>query len=125
MERASAISSLIERAGTDGCTTSTEALDASNEIEKDVASLAAGWKDHDFFFLHYKFTDKAGEDGDFDAKVHYIEQADSAIPALLKLKPNDPQNEKILGPLRLTGFIPVSDREYDDLRAAAKLVGAL
>lgn len=51
--------------------------------------------------------------------------ADKLRTALLKLKPNDPQNEKILGPVRLTGFIPVSDREYDDLRAAAKLVGAL
>lgn len=51
--------------------------------------------------------------------------ADKIRAALLKLKPNDPQNEKILGLLRLTGFIPVSDREYDDLRAAAKLVGAL
>jgi len=53
------------------------------------------------------------------------ETADKIRTALLKLKPNDPQNEKILGPMRLTGFIPVLDREYDDLRAAAKLVGAL
>ncbi len=51
--------------------------------------------------------------------------ADKIRTALLKLKPNDPQNDKILGPARLTGFIPVSDREYDDLRAAARLVGAL
>jgi phosphonate transport system substrate-binding protein len=51
--------------------------------------------------------------------------AERVKAALLKLKPNDPQNEKILGPLRLTGCIPVSDREYDDLRAAARLVGAL
>ena len=53
------------------------------------------------------------------------ETADKIKNALLKLKPNDPQNEKILGPARLTGFIPVADREYDDLRAAARLVGAL
>lgn len=53
------------------------------------------------------------------------EAADKIRAALLKLKPNDPQNEKILGPARLTGFIPVTDKEYDDLRAAAKLVGAL
>jgi len=53
------------------------------------------------------------------------ETADKIRAALLKLKPNDPQNEKILGPARLTGFIPVTDKEYDDLRAAAKLVGAL
>jgi phosphonate transport system substrate-binding protein len=45
--------------------------------------------------------------------------------ALLKLKPNDPQNEKILGPARLTGFIPIADKEYDDLRKAAKVAGAL
>jgi phosphonate transport system substrate-binding protein len=53
------------------------------------------------------------------------ETADKIRAALLKLKPNDPQNEKILGAARLTGFIPVSDKEYDDLRAAARLVGAL
>ena len=45
--------------------------------------------------------------------------------ALLKLKPNDPQNEKILGPARLTGFVPVLDKDYDDLRKAAKIAGAL
>ena len=53
------------------------------------------------------------------------ETADKIKSALLKLKPNDPQNEKVLGPARLTGFIPVADKEYDDLRAAARLVGAL
>jgi phosphonate transport system substrate-binding protein len=50
---------------------------------------------------------------------------DKIRAALLKLKPNDPKNEKILGPARLTGFIPVTDKEYDDLRAAAKIAGAL
>jgi phosphonate transport system substrate-binding protein len=53
------------------------------------------------------------------------ETADKIRAALLKLKPNDPKNEKILGPARLTGFIPVADKEYDDLRKAARLVGAL
>jgi len=64
-----------------------DALEATNEIANDVASVAAAWEGYDFFFLHYKHTDKAGEDGDFDAKVHYIEEADSAIPALEKLGP--------------------------------------
>jgi phosphonate transport system substrate-binding protein len=45
--------------------------------------------------------------------------------ALLKLKPNDPQNEAILKPARLTGFIPVSDKEYDDLRKAARISDAM
>jgi phosphonate transport system substrate-binding protein len=53
------------------------------------------------------------------------ETADKIRAALLKLKPNNPQNEKVLGPARLTGFIPVADKEYDDLRAAARIVGAL
>ncbi|OGW39594.1 MAG: hypothetical protein A2010_15870 [Nitrospirae bacterium GWD2_57_9] len=45
--------------------------------------------------------------------------------ALLKLKPNDPQSEKILAAARLTGFGPVADRDYDELRKAAKIAGAL
>jgi len=61
---------------------------ATNEIAKDVASLAAAWNRYDFFFIHYKHTDKAGEDGDFDAKVHYIEEADAGLPALEELGPD-------------------------------------
>ena len=51
--------------------------------------------------------------------------ANKVRAALLKLKPNDPQNEKILGLARLTGFIPVADKEYDGLRAAGKVAGAM
>ncbi len=53
------------------------------------------------------------------------ETAAKVKAALLKLKPNDPKNEPILGPARLTGFIPVSDKEYDDLRKAAKIAGGM
>jgi len=45
--------------------------------------------------------------------------------ALLKLKPHDPQSEKILERAKLDGFAPVHDRDYDQLRQAARLVGAL
>jgi phosphonate transport system substrate-binding protein len=45
--------------------------------------------------------------------------------ALLKLKPNAPQSEKVLGAARLTGFAPVADKDYDELRKAAKVAGAL
>jgi len=65
-----------------------EELPACNEVAKDVASVAAAWDKYDYFFLHYKHTDKAGEDGDFKAKVHYIEEADAAIPAIEKLGPD-------------------------------------
>jgi len=43
--------------------------------------------------------------------------------ALLKLKPNEAESEKILEAAKLTGFAPVSDKDYDSLRQAAKLVG--
>ena len=29
----------------------------------------ANWDKYDFFFLHYKYTDSTGEDGDFAKKV--------------------------------------------------------
>jgi phosphonate transport system substrate-binding protein len=44
--------------------------------------------------------------------------------ALLKLKPKDPQSEKILGSAKLDGFTAAKDKDYDELRKAAKLVGA-
>lgn len=46
------------------------------------------WNDYDFFFLHVKGTDMAGEDGDFPAKVGVIETTDAALPALLALQPD-------------------------------------
>ena len=50
--------------------------------------VAAAWDDYDFFFVHIKYTDSRGEDGDFEAKVTVIEQVDEALPRLLALKPD-------------------------------------
>jgi len=59
------------------------------ETPADAFSAAArAWADHDFFFIHVKGTDMAGEDGDFDAKVAAIESVDRALPALLALRPD-------------------------------------
>ncbi len=40
---------------------------------------------HDFFFVHIKGTDSAGEDGDFDAKVATIEEVDKYLPLVSNL----------------------------------------
>jgi 2,3-bisphosphoglycerate-independent phosphoglycerate mutase len=45
------------------------------------------WDRFDFFFIHFKYTDSTGEDGDFQAKVKRIEELDAAMPAITALKP--------------------------------------
>ena len=55
----------------------------------DALALAAQkWNDYDFFFVHVKGTDMAGEDGNFAAKQAVIEAVDAALPQLLALKPD-------------------------------------
>ena len=42
---------------------------------------------YDFFFLHFKYPDSRGEDGDFQAKVEAIETADSLVGEVAGLEP--------------------------------------
>jgi 2,3-bisphosphoglycerate-independent phosphoglycerate mutase len=46
------------------------------------------YDNYDFFFIHYKYTDKAGEDGDFTAKMKAIEYLDAALPIFLRKMPD-------------------------------------
>ena len=57
-------------------------------IKEELAVVKEHYKQHDFFFVHVKKTDSAGEDGDFVRKVQAIEEVDSALPQLLDLKPD-------------------------------------
>jgi len=57
-------------------------------ITEEFYALKQNYADYDFFFLHIKGTDSAGEDGDFDRKVNVIEEIDKALPALTGLKPD-------------------------------------
>jgi 2,3-bisphosphoglycerate-independent phosphoglycerate mutase len=50
--------------------------------------LEERWDDFDFFFLHVKHMDSAGEDGDFERKAALIEEVDTLIPRLVELNPN-------------------------------------
>jgi 2,3-bisphosphoglycerate-independent phosphoglycerate mutase len=52
-----------------------------------VDALREHWAAYDFFFLHYKYTDAAGEDGDFERKVACIEEFDAQIARVMDLQP--------------------------------------
>ena len=65
-----------------------EILDAGQTIEDQCAGLKRHWDDFDFFFVHFKYTDSTGEDGNFEAKVRRTEEVDAAVPAMLDLKPD-------------------------------------
>jgi len=54
----------------------------------EFAALEKSWEDFDFFYLHVKRTDTAGENGDFAGKVQAIEEVDSLLPRLAVLKPD-------------------------------------
>ncbi len=57
-------------------------------IEDQLSALKKHWDSFDFFFVHYKYTDSRGEDGDFEAKVKEIEKIDKIIPRILDQKPD-------------------------------------
>jgi 2,3-bisphosphoglycerate-independent phosphoglycerate mutase len=57
-------------------------------IADEFDALEKHWNDYDFFYLHVKNTDIAGEDGDFARKVSIIEEVDGLIPRLMALKPD-------------------------------------
>jgi 2,3-bisphosphoglycerate-independent phosphoglycerate mutase len=62
--------------------------DADDGIEEKLRILTACYGDHDFFYVHVKEGDSAGEDGDFQRKVKVIERVDAALPQLLDTKPD-------------------------------------
>ncbi|MDR1959842.1 MAG: 2,3-bisphosphoglycerate-independent phosphoglycerate mutase [Planctomycetaceae bacterium] len=57
-------------------------------LEEEVEVLHENYEKYDFFFVHFKYTDSRGEDGDFDAKVKMIEELDKAVPRIMELKPS-------------------------------------
>ncbi|HEX4591088.1 MAG TPA: 2,3-bisphosphoglycerate-independent phosphoglycerate mutase [Gemmataceae bacterium] len=65
-----------------------DVLDCGRTLGDQITTLTKVWKDYDFFFLHYKYTDSTGEDGNFAAKVEMIERFDAVIPQVRALKPD-------------------------------------
>src|SRR5512136_908861 len=59
-----------------------------HNLDEQIKALAENWEKYDFFFVHYKYTDSRGEDGQFEAKAAEIEKVDAALPRILELKPD-------------------------------------
>ena len=65
-----------------------EVLPAGTNTEDEFRALEENYDRYDFFFVHIKGTDAAGEDGDFARKVGVIEEIDRALPRLTGLQPD-------------------------------------
>jgi 2,3-bisphosphoglycerate-independent phosphoglycerate mutase len=65
-----------------------QVLGEPHSIAEEVALLRAHWAEHDFFYLHVKPTDSAGEDGDAARKAAVIEEFDALLPEVLALEPD-------------------------------------
>jgi 2,3-bisphosphoglycerate-independent phosphoglycerate mutase len=63
-------------------------LPTGKTMASELETLAEHWERFDFFFIHFKYTDSAGEDGDFDRKVQVIEEIDGLIPRIQALGPD-------------------------------------
>jgi 2,3-bisphosphoglycerate-independent phosphoglycerate mutase len=58
------------------------------DLGEQLAILRESWDRYDYFFLHHKYTDSAGEDGDRPRKIKAIENLDAVIPDLRALGPD-------------------------------------
>ena len=66
-----------------------DVLESKQTFEDEIKTLEANYsKDYDYFFLHYKPADSAGEDGNFAQKVAMLEEFDSQLERILLLKPD-------------------------------------
>jgi len=62
-------------------------LEGPQTIAEQFQRYLDEYDNYDYFFIHYKYTDMYGEDGNFEAKTKAIEELDAALPILLHKKP--------------------------------------
>jgi 2,3-bisphosphoglycerate-independent phosphoglycerate mutase len=63
-------------------------LSTGSSFDEEINTLRSSWEQFDFFFVHYKPADAAGEDGDFERKVAQLEAFDATLPEVLALNPD-------------------------------------
>jgi 2,3-bisphosphoglycerate-independent phosphoglycerate mutase len=64
-----------------------EILGKAQKLAEQMDVLEQNWAKYDFFFIHFKYTDSTGEDGNFADKVKRIEELDAIIPRIRALNP--------------------------------------
>jgi 2,3-bisphosphoglycerate-independent phosphoglycerate mutase len=60
-------------------------LKTGETVADEVDTLEAEFNNDDFFYLHVKKTDSYGEDGNFEGKVHTIEEFDPLVKRIREL----------------------------------------
>jgi 2,3-bisphosphoglycerate-independent phosphoglycerate mutase len=63
-------------------------LEGPQTIAEQFQRYLDEYDNYNFFFIHYKYTDMYGEDGNFDAKKKAIEDLDAVLPILLQKQPD-------------------------------------
>ena len=61
-------------------------LKAGETVADEITALKEDFVNYNFFFLHIKGTDKAGEDGDQTQKVKCLEEFDKYLSSIVSLK---------------------------------------
>ena len=64
-----------------------EIVETGESTEQEFQTYLDRHDAYDYFFIHVKGTDAAGEDGDFVRKVEVIEEVDRKLPVLLQKPP--------------------------------------
>jgi 2,3-bisphosphoglycerate-independent phosphoglycerate mutase len=63
-------------------------IEGPQTIKAQFERYLAEYDNYGFFFVHFKYTDKYGEDGNFEAKKKAVEEFDAALPILLRKRPD-------------------------------------
>ena len=62
-----------------------ELVGSPASLQEEVEVLKENWNKYDFFFLHFKYTDSRGEDGNYEEKRKMVEELDKVMPQIAEL----------------------------------------
>ena len=65
-----------------------EVVGEAKTLDEQIDILEKSYNDYDFFFIHFKYTDSTGEDGNFAEKVKRTEQFDAVFPRIERMNPD-------------------------------------